>query len=61
MFKLSVLIGTLGFFFSSWLAGFQFPRLAGGNADYLLMPLLGYLSIIAVAQIAARFCRQNRA
>ncbi|MDT8440084.1 MAG: hypothetical protein RQ723_00310 [Desulfuromonadales bacterium] len=61
MFKFSVLIGTLGFFFSSWLAGFQLPRLVGGPADYLLMPLLGYISIIVVAQVAARICRQSEA
>ena len=54
MFKLSALIGSIVFLFSSWLSGFTLPRLTQGPGDYLLMPLLGYIMIIAAAQLAAR-------
>ena len=54
MFKLSALIGSLAFFCSSWFSGFTFPRITQNAADYLLMPLLGYIMIIVAAQIAAR-------
>lgn len=54
MFKLSALIGGIAFFCSSWLSGFTLPRITNGAGDYLLMPLLGYLTIIAAAQVAAR-------
>ena len=59
MFKLSALIGTLGFVCSSWLSGFSLPRMTQTTADYLLMPLLGYISIIIAAQIAARFIKEE--
>jgi hypothetical protein len=55
MFKLSALIGTSAFLCSSWLSGFSLPRFTQSPADYLLMPLLGYLSVIVAAQVAARF------
>ena len=42
MFKL---FGLLGFFFFSLDGGFHFPRLTHSDADFLLMPLLGYLLI----------------
>ena len=54
MFKLSALIGSVAFFCSSWLSGFTLPRMTYNAADYLLMPLLGYIMIIAAAQVAAR-------
>lgn len=54
MFKISAFIGGLAFLFSSWLSGFTLPRLTQGPGDYLLMPLLGYILIIAAAQLAAR-------
>ncbi len=54
MFKLSALIGSIVFLFSSWLSGFTLPRLTQGPGDYLLMPLLGYIMIIVAAQLAAR-------
>ena len=54
MFKLSALIGSLAFFCSSWFSGFTLPRITQNAADYLLMPLLGYIMIIVAAQIAAR-------
>lgn len=54
MFKLSALIGSVAFIFSSWLSGFTLPRLTQGPGDYLLMPLLGYIMIIVAAQAAAR-------
>jgi hypothetical protein len=54
MFKISALIGTMAFFFSSWFTGFALPRIIQGPGDYLLMPLLGYIMIIVAAQIAAR-------
>ena len=59
MFKLSALIGTLGFVFSSWFSGFNLPRFTQSSADYLLMPLFGYISIIVAAQIAARFTTEK--
>ena len=54
MFKLSALIGSLALFFSSWFAGFSLPRITQGAADYLLIPLLGYIMIIVAAQMAAK-------
>ena len=54
MFKLSALIGSVAFFFSSWLSGFTLPRMTQTTGDYLLMPLLGYIMIIVAAQVAAR-------
>ena len=54
MFKLAALIGSAAFFCSSWLSGFTLPRLTHNAGDYLLMPLLGYIMIIAAAQVAAR-------
>ena len=54
MFKFSALITLLAFTGSSWLAGFNLPRLTHGPADYLLMPLFGYISLFIAAQIAAR-------
>ena len=55
MFKLSALIGTLAFVLSSWFSGLTLPRFTQGPLDYLLMPLLGFISIIVAAQLAARF------
>jgi hypothetical protein len=54
MFKLFTLIGSMAFFCSSWLSGFALPRITNNAGDYLLMPLCGYITIIMVAQIAAR-------
>ena len=59
MVKLSALIGSLAFFFSSWLSGMTLPRIMHGPGDYLLMPLLGYLLIIVAAQFAARILPQQ--
>ena len=59
MFKLSAIIGTLGFVFSSWFSGFSLPRFTQSSADYVLMPLVGYISIIIAAQIAARFTTER--
>ncbi|NIQ11363.1 MAG: hypothetical protein GWO08_16130, partial [Gammaproteobacteria bacterium] len=50
MFKLSAVIGSMAFFTSSWLSGTTLPRLTEGVGDYLLMPLLGYITIIIAAQ-----------
>jgi len=60
MFKLAALIGSTAFFFSSWIAGFSVPRLTQGPADYLLMPLLGYIMIILAAQAAARIVPEKQ-
>ena len=54
MLKLSALIGSLAFFCSSWFSGFSVPRLVQGPVDYLVMPLLCYITIIVAAQVAAR-------
>ena len=45
MFKV---FGLLGFFYFSLDGGFHFPRLTNNDADYLLMPLLGYLLTLAL-------------
>ncbi len=58
MFKLSAVIGSMAFFTSSWLSGTTLPRLTEGVGDYLLMPLLGYITIIIAAQIAARIIKE---
>lgn len=42
------LFGLLGFFYFSLDGGFHFPRLTHSNADFILMPLLGYLLILAL-------------
>lgn len=34
------------------------PRLTNGPADYVLMPLLGYLALLVAAQLIAR-CRRS--
>lgn len=59
MFKLSALIATLVFIYSSSLSGFTLPRFTQGSGDYVLMPLIGYLMIIVLAQIVARFSPQS--
>jgi hypothetical protein len=60
MFKLAALIGSTAFFFSSLISGFSVPRLTQGPADYLLMPLLGYILIIVAAQAAARIVPEKQ-
>lgn len=59
MFKLSALIGSVAFLFSSWLSGFTLPRILQGPGDYLLMPLIGYIMIILAAQLATRILPEN--
>jgi len=59
MFKLSALIATLAFIYSSYLSGFTMPRFTQGAGDYILMPLIGYIMIIVVAQITARITPQT--
>lgn len=54
MFKLSAFISALAFSCSSWYSGALIPRFTGGPADYVLMPLLGYVSIFVAAQLAIR-------
>jgi hypothetical protein len=54
MFRITATIAAALLFGSSWLSGFTLPRLTGTGADYLLMPLLGYLTLIIVANGVAR-------
>lgn len=54
MFRLTAILGATLFFGSSWLSGYVVPRLTHSAADYLLMPLLGYLVLIVAAHCAAR-------
>ena len=54
MFRLTATIGAMLFLGSSWVSGDVIPRLTHSAADYLLMPLLGYLVIIGAAHFAAR-------
>ncbi len=58
MLKLSAVIGSMAFFTSSWLSGTTLPRISHGAGDYLLMPLLGYITIIIAAQLAARLTKE---
>jgi uncharacterized membrane protein len=58
MFKLSAVIGSMAFLTSSWFSGTTLPRLTHGTSDYLLMPLLGYITIIIAAQIATRVIKE---
>ena len=62
MFKLSAFISALAFSCSSWYSGSLIPRFTQTPVDYILMPLLGYLAIIAAAQLAVRLspsCRSD--
>jgi hypothetical protein len=60
MFKLAALISSSAFLFSSWFSGSFLPRLAHGPADYLLMPLLGYIMIILAAQAASKLVPEKQ-
>lgn len=54
MFRLTATIGAVLFFGSSWISGDMVPRFTHSAADYVLMPLLGYLVLIVAAHFAAR-------
>ncbi|NJC88445.1 MAG: hypothetical protein FIB02_07940 [Desulfuromonas sp.] len=54
MFRLTATIGAVLFFGSGWLSGEVVPRFTHSAADYVLMPLLGYLVLIVAAHFAAR-------
>lgn len=54
MLKLTTIIGAVLFIGSSWISGDVIPRLTHSAADYVLMPLIGYLVIIVGAHCAAR-------
>ena len=54
MFRLTAIIGTAAFLGSSWFSGSTIPRLTDSAADYVLMPLAGYLVLIVAAHCAAR-------
>lgn len=54
MFRLTASIGAVLFLGSSWLSGEILPRLTHSVADYVLMPLVGYLVLIGAAHCAAR-------
>lgn len=43
--------GLLGFFYFGLDGGFHMPRLTHTNADYVVMPLLGYLLCLALPWI----------
>jgi hypothetical protein len=60
MIKLAALIGSSVFLFSSWFSGSLLPRLSHGPADYLLMPLLGYIMIIVAAQAASKLVPEKQ-
>jgi len=59
MLKLSALIGSLAFVFSSWFSGFTLPRFTNGPADYVLMPLFSFIMVIVAAHVAARFIKEQ--
>lgn len=54
MFRLTATFGAILFLGSSWLSGFTVPRLTYSAADYVLMPLFGYLVLVIAAHCAAR-------
>lgn len=54
MLRLTVTLGALLFFGSSRLSGDVIPRFTHSAADYVLMPLCGYLVLIVAAHFAAR-------
>jgi hypothetical protein len=54
MLKLTTTIGVVLFFGSSWATGEMVPRLTHTGANFVLMPLCGYLVLIAAAHCAAR-------
>ena len=54
MFRLTATIGAVLFLGSSWMSGDVIPRFTHSAADYVLMPLIGYLVIIVGAHCAAR-------
>lgn len=54
MFRLTATIGAALFLGSGWLSGEVVPRFTHSAADYVLMPLLGYLLLIGAAHCAAR-------
>ena len=54
MFRLTATLGAVFFFGSSWASGDFFPRFTHSAADYVLMPLAGYLALIVAAHCAAR-------
>ena len=53
MFKLFAALIALQCFSPPLLGGFTFPRLTHGDADYVLMPFLGYLSVLLLARVLA--------
>ena len=59
MIKLSAVFIALSFLVSSWMSSFSLPRLFHSPADYVLMPFMGYLSILLAAQLAARLLPGN--
>jgi len=54
MFRLTATFGAMLFFSSGWMTGEIVPRFTHTAADYVLMPLLGYLVLIVAAHCAAR-------
>lgn len=60
MFKTTVTIGGLLFLGSSWFSGEIIPRFTHSAADYVLMPLIGYLVLIVAAHFAARLLPESK-
>jgi exosortase/archaeosortase len=60
MFKLTSIIAAALFLGSSWYSGDVIPRMTHSAADYVLMPLLGYLVIIVAAHFAVRFLPETK-
>lgn len=55
MFRLTATIAAVLFLGSGWASGDVIPRFTHSAADYVLMPLIGYLVLIVAAHFAARF------
>ena len=54
MLRLTATIGAVLFLGSRWVSGDVIPRLTHAAADYVLMPLCGYLVLIIAAHFAAQ-------
>ncbi len=54
MFRLTTTIAAALFLGGSWASGDVIPRFTHSMADYVLMPLIGYLVLIVAAHFAAR-------
>jgi hypothetical protein len=60
MLRLTATIGAMLFLGSGWVSGEIVPRFTKSAADYVLMPLVGYLVLIVAAHFAARLLPETQ-